>query len=70
MDDGAVRERGLAALPDLLREVGARKVLLITGPSARHAERVRALVAPLEVELFTGARRHVPEDVVAELITS
>ncbi|HEV8550221.1 MAG TPA: iron-containing alcohol dehydrogenase, partial [Polyangiaceae bacterium] len=67
MDDRAVpAEPGLAALPELVRSAGGSRVLLITGPSARHAERVKALLAPLPVELYTGARRHVPEDVVAE----
>jgi homogentisate 1,2-dioxygenase len=67
MDDAVVnREPTLDALPDLLRRTGARKVLLVTGPSARHAERVRSLLAPLEVELFAGARRHVPEEVLVD----
>ncbi|HWP09611.1 MAG TPA: iron-containing alcohol dehydrogenase [Polyangiaceae bacterium] len=67
MDDRAApAERGLDALPDIVRELGGKKVLLVTGPSARHAERVKALLAPVEVALFTGARRHVPEEVVAE----
>ena len=67
MDDRSpTPEPGLDALPELVRAVGGKKVLLVTGPSGRYAERVRALLAPLEVELFTGARRHVPEEVVAE----
>ena len=67
MDDRAAPpERGLDALPDLVRELGGKKVLLVTGPSARHAERVKTLLLPVEVVLFTGARRHVPEEVVAE----
>ncbi|HEX5099885.1 MAG TPA: iron-containing alcohol dehydrogenase, partial [Polyangiaceae bacterium] len=67
MDDRAASaERGLDALPEIVRELGGKKVLLVTGPSARHAERVKALLAPIEVALFTGARRHVPEEVVAE----
>ena len=67
MTDGAAPiERGLEALPDLVREVGGNKVLLLTGPSARFAERVAALLAPLQVELYRGARRHVPEEVVAD----
>jgi len=67
MDDpSAAPAQGLDALPGLVRDVGGNKVLLVTGPSGRHAERVRALLLPLEVELFTGARRHVPEEVVAE----
>ena len=59
-------ERGLEALPELVREVGGNKVFLITGPSGRFAERVAALLAPLQVDLYQGARRHVPEEVVAE----
>ena len=66
MHDDAAREPTLEDLPELVRAAGGRKVLLVTGPSARHAELVRSLLAPLEVELFAGARRHVPEDVVAE----
>ena len=67
MDDAiGTEEHTLDALPALVRQVGGHKVLLITGPSARHAERVRALLAPLEVELFSGARRHVPEEVLLE----
>jgi len=67
MDDRAApTEQGLEALPALVRELGGKKVLLVTGPSARHAERVRALLAPVEVVTFTEARRHVPEEVVAE----
>ncbi|HTQ06958.1 MAG TPA: iron-containing alcohol dehydrogenase, partial [Polyangiaceae bacterium] len=67
MNDAAEpSQRSLDALPELVRRAGGHKVLLITGPSARHAERVTRLLAPLEVELFAGARRHVPEDVLAE----
>src|SRR4051812_40090482 len=62
----APSERGLEALPELVREVGGNKVLLITGPSGRFAERVAALLAPLQVDLYQGARRHVPEAVVAD----
>jgi homogentisate 1,2-dioxygenase len=67
MDDaGAPREHTLDTLGELVRELGGHKVLLVTGPSARHVELVRRLLAPLAVELFAGARRHVPEEVVAE----
>ena len=67
MDDAALpREPTLDDLPALVRELGGHKVLLVTGPSARHADLVRALLAPFAVELFAGARRHVPEDVLVE----
>src|SRR4051812_27524445 len=66
MDDAAPREHTLDDLPGLIRDADVKKVLLVTGPSARHVELVRQLLAPVEVELFAGARRHVPEDVVAE----
>ena len=66
MDDAVPREHTLDDLPELIREAGVNKVLLVTGPSARHVELVRHLLAPIELELFAGARRHVPEDVVAE----
>jgi homogentisate 1,2-dioxygenase len=67
MNDAAeASERTLDALPELVRNAGGHKVLLVTGPSARYADRVTRLLAPLVVELFAGARRHVPEDVLAE----
>jgi len=67
MDDAVgTGEHTLDALSELVRTAGGHKVLLITGPSARYAEQVRALLAPLEVVLFAGARRHVPEEVVSE----
>lgn len=67
MDDAAApRERTLDALPELVRRAGGHKVFLVTGPSARYAGEVTRLLAPLPVELFAGARRHVPEDVLAE----
>ena len=65
-DASEPRERTLDALPELVRSAGGHKVLLVTGPSARYADRVTRLLAPLEVELFAGARRHVPADVLAE----
>lgn len=52
---------GLAALVERL---GGKRVLLITGPSARFADRVRAALGELCVGLFSDARRHVPQDVV------
>jgi homogentisate 1,2-dioxygenase len=69
MDDAVGnREPTLESLPELVRAAGGHKVLLITGASARYAERVQALLAPLEVVRFTGARRHVPEAVVSEAL--
>jgi homogentisate 1,2-dioxygenase len=54
-------------LPGLLARAGSRRVLLLTGPSRRHAEEARAALAGgsggFAVELFDGARRHVPETV-------
>jgi homogentisate 1,2-dioxygenase len=52
-------------LPGLLARAGSRRVLLLTGPSRRHAEAVRAALAGggFSVELYDGARRHVPEAV-------
>jgi homogentisate 1,2-dioxygenase len=67
MDDAVGnREPTLDTLPELVRAAGGHKVLLITGPSARYADRVEQLLAPLEVVRFAGARRHVPEEVVRE----
>src|SRR5712675_1395768 len=57
---------GLAALPHVLAELGSRRILLLTGASGRHVGRVRALLARFDVEVFSGARRHVPDAVVAE----
>jgi homogentisate 1,2-dioxygenase len=66
MNDAFSEPRDLAALPALLRSAGSRKLLIVTGPSARHVERLRALLVDFEVELFSGARRHVPVEVLAE----
>jgi maleylacetate reductase len=67
MDEATtIQHHALEALPALVHKEGGHKVLLVTGPSARYADRVRALLAPLEVELYAGARRHVPEDVLVE----
>lgn len=69
MDDGLASESpGLEALPGLLQARGSRRVLVITGPSARHLARVKAVLEGFEIVSFEGARRHVPEAVVAEAV--
>jgi maleylacetate reductase len=57
---------GLGALPGVLERLGSRKVLVITGPSERFVERVRPALASFDVSVFSGARRHVPESVLAD----
>ena len=39
---------------------------MLTGPSERFLERVRPALAGFELTVFSGARRHVPEAVLAE----
>jgi maleylacetate reductase len=58
--------RGLGGLPDVLARLGTRKILLITGPSERFFDRIRPALAGFEVSVFSGARRHVPEAVLAD----
>src|SRR5580765_209922 len=62
---------GLDGIPGLLERAGSRRVLLITGESQRYVARVRDLIgasqtaaAEREVEISSGARRHVPEAIV------
>jgi len=57
---------GLDGLPAVLERAGSRRVLLVTGPSARHVETIRPYVGERPLTIFSGARRHVPEAVVAE----
>jgi homogentisate 1,2-dioxygenase len=59
----------LSDLPGALDRAGARHVLLVTGPSARFADRVTALLGQRPVTVFAKARRHVPSDVIAEAET-
>ncbi len=56
----------LAALPAALDALGSRRVLVVTGPSERYLDRVKPLLGERAVGVYSGARRHVPEDVVAE----
>lgn len=59
-----VERGGLSALRRILEASGSRKILLLTGPSARHADRVVELLSGFEVHRFSGARRHVPREVL------
>jgi hypothetical protein len=60
MDDAVPANRRSTNYRGSSRDAGIKKVLLVTGPSARHVELVQQLLAPIEVEPFAGARRHVP----------
>lgn len=68
--DVVVDERGLGALPEALARLGSRRVLVLTGPSARYLEPVQAQLASMAmaVDLFAGARRHVPVLALAEAL--
>jgi len=57
---------GLESLPGLLTRANSRRILLLTGESQRHVDRIRSLLAGFEVEIYAGARRHVPEGVLGE----
>lgn len=59
-DSTQVNNRGLAALPGLLAARGCRRVLVITGESRRHVGRLLPLLTNFAVEVFAGARQHVP----------
>jgi maleylacetate reductase len=53
------------ALRTSLSRCGAARVLVITGSSRRFVDHVAAAAAGLEVEVFDGARVHVPSEVVS-----
>lgn len=55
----------LDLLPEILHEVGARRIVLITGPEKRFLERVRRLMRDFELELAPFAEVHVPERCVS-----
>jgi maleylacetate reductase len=59
-----VDRRGLAALALLVREAHCKRVFLIMGPGARHAQAVVRELAGLERFVFAEARRHVPRTLV------
>jgi homogentisate 1,2-dioxygenase len=54
----------LAALQELLVEEPASRVLLLCGPSRRFVDQVSKLVGDAQLEVFDGARVHVPRAVV------
>lgn len=58
--------QGLGALPEVFARLGTRKILVLTGPSERFFDRVRPALAGFEWSVFSGARRHVPEVVLAD----
>ena len=53
-------------LAEALARLHSRRVLLICGPSRRYVERLAPAFAGLELEVFAGARRHVPQELLAE----
>ncbi|HVR20038.1 MAG TPA: iron-containing alcohol dehydrogenase, partial [Polyangiaceae bacterium] len=57
---------GIGALPGVLERLGSRRILVLTGPSERYLDRVRPALTGFELTVFSGARRHVPEAVLAE----
>lgn len=61
-----IHRQDLATLPRLLREAGAERVLLIVGQTRRHLDRLKVLLSEFALEIFAGARRHVPEASVAQ----
>lgn len=50
----------LRLLADWAREFGARRVLLVTGPSRRYVDRVQLALEGLELNVYCEAARHVP----------
>jgi maleylacetate reductase len=57
---------GLAALRGILAPNGHRRVFVISGPGLRHVERIRVELQGSLLEVFPGARRHVPAELVEE----
>lgn len=64
--DVVVDDRGMRALPEALSRLDSRRVLVLTGPSGRYLDRARGRLAGVAVEVFSGARRHVPVSALAE----
>jgi len=61
--DDLETSEGLAAT---LERLGSRRVLVVTGEGRRYLDRIEAALGGREVEVFAGARRHVPEDRLRE----
>jgi len=59
-----IERGGLDQLAPLLRAAECRRVLVVSGPSARHAARLERELAGFERETFAEARRHVPSSLV------
>lgn len=59
-----IDRRGIAALGELLREAGCRRVFVISGPSGRYVERLAPQLDGLVWQAFAEARRHVPRVLV------
>lgn len=57
---------GVAALPTVLAELAARRVLIICGPSRRYVDAVEAQLRFCEVAVCDIARVHVPQRIVDE----
>ena len=56
----------LSHLRDWLDTRGAERILLLTGPSQRFVDRILPLLKGLPLDIFAGAKVHVPRDVVVE----
>jgi maleylacetate reductase len=56
--------RGIAALPELLREASCHRVLVISGPSGRFLARLGSVLEGCAWQVFSEARRHVPSALV------
>ncbi len=63
---GRVLDAPLAELAAVVHELGGKRVLVITGPSQRFVDRVTLALSGFEVEVFAGARRHVPGELLAQ----
>lgn len=59
-----VDRRGLEALGSLLREASCERVFVVCGPGARHSERIQRALDGLDFQVFSEARRHVPQELV------
>lgn len=59
-----VEYAGLRALPGFLQASGSRRALLLTGGSTRHVASLELALEGWTIEVFDGARRHVPREVV------
>lgn len=60
---------GLRHLRDWLDAKEAKRILLLTGPSRRYADRVALILEGLQVEIFSGAKVHVPRPVVERVLS-